>query len=63
MDRRRKAEAYALEMTIQLKRAEREKKRQELEIEFAAVFQEVDKKKKALAKLGSYVLSMYAMIT
>mmetsp|Transcript_14029 Transcript_14029/g.20968 ORF Transcript_14029/g.20968 Transcript_14029/m.20968 type:complete len:526 (-) Transcript_14029:127-1704(-) len=50
-DRRRKAEAYALEMTIQIKRAEREKKRQELEIEFAAVFQEVDKKKKALAKL------------
>lgn len=42
-------------MTIQLKRAEREKKRQELEIEFAAVFQEVDKKKKALAKLGNYV--------
>lgn len=39
-------------MTIQIKRAEREKKRQELEIEFAAVFQEVDKKKKALAKLG-----------
>ena len=42
-------------MTIQLKRAEREKKRQELEIEFAAVFQEVDKKKKALAKLGNYI--------
>jgi uncharacterized protein with ATP-grasp and redox domains len=53
-DRRRKAEAYALEMTIQIKRAEREKKRQELEMEFAAVFQEVDKKKKALAKLGSH---------
>lgn len=59
MDRRRKAEAYALEMTIQLKRAEREKKRQELEIEFAAVFQEVDKKKKALAKLGSCIYMFY----
>lgn len=58
MDRRRKAEAYALEMTIQLKRAEREKKRQELEIEFAAVFQEVDKKKKALAKLGGCMYSV-----
>ena len=50
-ERRRKAEAYALEMTIQMKRAEREKKRQELEIEFAAVFQEVERKKKALEKL------------
>lgn len=50
-ERRRKAEAYALEMTIQIKRAEREKKRQELEIEFAAVFQEVEKKKKALERL------------
>jgi DNA repair exonuclease SbcCD ATPase subunit len=50
-ERRRKAEAYALEMTIQIKRAEREKKRQELEIEFAQVFQEVEKKKKALERL------------
>jgi hypothetical protein len=50
-ERRRRAEAYALEMTIQIKRAEREKKRQELEIEFAAVFQEVEKKKKALERL------------
>ena len=37
--------------TIQIKRAEREKKRQELETEFAAVFQEVEKKKKALERL------------
>eukprot|EP01038_Epipyxis_sp_PR26KG_P011234 gene11234-15074_t len=50
-ERKRKAEAYALEMTIQIKRAEREKKRQELEIEFAAVFAEVEKKKKALQRL------------
>jgi pimeloyl-ACP methyl ester carboxylesterase len=51
LERRKRAEAYALEMTIQLKRAEREKKRQELEIEFAAVFAEVEKKKKALQRL------------
>ena len=46
LERRRKAETYALEMTIQIKRAEREKKRQELETEFSAVFLEVEKKKK-----------------
>merc|ERR1711871_477349 len=51
LERRKRSEAYALEMTIQVKRAEREKKRQELETEFAAVFAEVDKKKKALARL------------
>jgi hypothetical protein len=33
------AEVYALEMAIHVKRAERERKRQELEAEFAAVFQ------------------------
>lgn len=60
LDRRRRAEAYALEMTIQLKRAEREKKRQELEIEFAAVFQEVEKKKKALQRLEMSLADMEA---
>jgi len=30
---------YALEMAIHVKRAERERKRQELEAEFASVFQ------------------------
>ena len=39
--RKRRAAEYALEMTIQMKRADREKKRQELEAEFASVFQEV----------------------
>lgn len=33
------AEVYALEMAIHVKRAERERKRQELEAEFASVFQ------------------------
>lgn len=59
-DRRRRAEAYALEMTIQIKRAEREKKRQELEIEFAAVFQQVEKKKKALERLELSLSEMEA---
>ena len=60
MDRRKKAEAYALEMTIQIKRAEREKKRQELETEFAAVFKEVEKKKLALEKLELALTDMEA---
>lgn len=58
LERRKKAEAYALEMTIQIKRAEREKKRQELEIEFAAVFQDVEKKKKALNRLEAALTDM-----
>ncbi|CAE7323801.1 unnamed protein product [Symbiodinium microadriaticum] len=56
--RRKKAEAYALELTIQIKRAEREKKRQELETEFASVFQEVEKKRKALERLESSLADM-----
>ena len=60
IERRRKAEAYALEMTIQIKRSEREKKRQELEIEFASVFQDVEKKKKALERLELSLSDMEA---
>lgn len=60
LERRRRAEAYALEMTIQLKRSEREKKRQELEIEFANVFQEVEMKKKALQRLELSLADMEA---
>ena len=56
--RRKKAEAYALELTIQIKRAEREKKRQELETEFASVFQEEEKKRKALERLESSLADM-----
>lgn len=58
--RRKKAEAYALELTIQIKRAEREKKRQELETEFASVFQEVEKKRKALERLEASLSDMEA---
>ena len=60
LERRRRAEAYALEMTIQIKRAEREKKRQELETEFAVVFQEVEKKKRALERLEAALADMEA---
>jgi hypothetical protein len=56
--RKLKAEAYALEMTIQIKRAEREKKRQELESEFATVFHDVEKKKKALERLEASLVDM-----
>ena len=60
MERRKRSEAYALEMTIQIKRAEREKKRQELEAEFAAVFSEVEKKKKAIGRLETALADMEA---
>merc|ERR1712000_492682 len=56
--RKLKADAYALEMTIQIKRAEREKKRQELESEFATVFHDVEKKKQALERLESSLVDM-----
>ena len=45
------AESYALEIAIHRKRAEREKRRQELDAEFAAVFQDVQRKKQALGRL------------
>jgi hypothetical protein len=57
-ERRRRAETYALEMTIQIKRAEREKRKQELDTEFAAVFQDVEKKKKALSRLEASLADM-----
>ena len=56
--RRRQAESYALEMAIHLKRAEREKKKKELETEFAAVFAEVQSKKDALSKLEVAISDM-----
>jgi DNA repair exonuclease SbcCD ATPase subunit len=48
------AESYALEIAIHRKRAEREKRRQELDAEFAAVFQDVQRKKQALGRLEVY---------
>ena len=58
--RARQAEKYAVEMAIHLKRAEREKKKRELEAEFSSVFTEVEKKRTALAQLESKISDMEA---
>jgi pimeloyl-ACP methyl ester carboxylesterase len=58
--KRRQAESYALEMAIHLKRAEREKKKKELESEFASVFGEVEAKKAALSQLEIQIADMEA---
>merc|ERR1719197_1115718 len=58
--KRRQAESYALEMAIHLKRAEREKKKKELEAEFASVFAEVEAKKAALSQLEIQIADMEA---
>ncbi len=58
--RERAAEAYALEMAIHLKRAERERKKKELEAEFAGVFAEVEKKKNELQRLEARISDMEA---
>eukprot|EP00940_MAST-03C_sp_MAST-3C-sp2_P000961 g961.t1 len=47
----RAADAYALEMAIHLKRGERERKKKELEAEFAGVFAEVEAKRGELDRL------------
>jgi hypothetical protein len=49
-----------MEMAIHLKRAEREKKKQELEIEFSLVFGEVEKKKTQLDRLEVALSDMEA---
>ena len=56
--RERAAEAYALEMAIHMKRAERERKKKELEAEFAATFAEVDRKKAELSRLEVKISEM-----
>lgn len=48
----RKAEAYNLEMQVQLKRAEREQRRQQLSAEFASTFADVADKKRQLDRLS-----------
>jgi pimeloyl-ACP methyl ester carboxylesterase len=52
------AETYALEMAIHLKRAERERKKKELEAEFSGVFAEVTQKREQLGKLESKISEM-----
>lgn len=54
------ADSHALEIAIHRKRAERERKRQELEAEFASVFQEVSRKKHALERLEGSIADMEA---
>lgn len=51
----RKADAYALEMQLQLKRAEREQRRQQLAAEFASTFADVSDKKQQLDRLSAAV--------
>jgi len=58
--RKKQAEAHALEMAIHLKRAEREKKKQELESEFTMVFSEVERKKASLERLEVAIADMEA---
>ena len=56
--RARQADSHALEMAIHMKRAEREKKKQELESEFTLVFSEVERKKSQLEKLEIAIADM-----
>ena len=57
----RAADAYALEVAIHMKKAEREKKKLELEAEFAGVFAEIEKKKSELARLEDNISGMEAL--
>ena len=53
-------EAFALDVAISLKRAEREKKKSELEAEFASVFADVERKKRDLKKMEESIADMEA---
>ena len=52
--------AYALEMHLQLKRAEREQRRQQLTAEFASTFADVLDKKQQLDRLSAAVADIEA---
>ncbi|KAF1332103.1 Acyl-coa-binding domain-containing protein 2, partial [Globisporangium splendens] len=58
--KKRQADAYAVEMAIQIKRAEREKKKKDLEAEFTSVFSEVQLKRQALAEMEDKLADMEA---
>lgn len=58
--RKRQADAYAVEMAIQIKRAEREKRKKDLEAEFTSVFSEVQQKRQALARMEEKLADMEA---
>lgn len=56
----RKEDAYALEMQLQLKRAEREQRRLQLSVEFASTFADVSEKKRQLDRLSAAVADIEA---
>lgn len=56
----KKEDAYALEMQLQLKRAEREQRRVQLSVEFASTFADVSDKKRQLDRLSSAVADIEA---
>ncbi|KAH9109114.1 hypothetical protein AeMF1_015771 [Aphanomyces euteiches] len=58
--RKRQADAYAVEMAIHIKRAEREKKKRELEAEFTSVFNDVQAKKQQLEDMENKLSDMEA---
>lgn len=58
--KKRQADALAVEMAIQIKRVEREKKKKDLEAEFTTVFAEVQLKRDALAAMEEKLADMEA---
>lgn len=56
----KKEDAYALEMHLQLKRAEREQRRLQLSVEFASTLADVSEKKRQLDRLGAAVADIEA---
>ncbi|GMF43018.1 unnamed protein product [Phytophthora fragariaefolia] len=56
--KKRQADAYAVEMALSIKRSEREKKKRDLEAEFAGAFAEVQRKREALATLEERLADM-----
>lgn len=58
--RTRQADAYAVEMAVQIKRMEREQRKQALEADFAGVFADVQQKRETLARMESALADMEA---
>ncbi|EEY66186.1 uncharacterized protein PITG_03739 [Phytophthora infestans T30-4] len=56
--KKRQADAYAVEMALTIKRSEREKKKRDLEAEFAGAFAEVQRKREDLAALEERLADM-----
>ncbi|POM57554.1 Hypothetical protein PHPALM_37914 [Phytophthora palmivora] len=56
--KKRQADAYAVEMALSIKRSEREKKKRDLEAEFAGAFAEVQRKREALTALEERLADM-----